>query len=49
MNPQADINADGQINVQDLSILGGNFGKSGCQNWTPDTPLTETTAPATSS
>jgi hypothetical protein len=49
MNSNADINADGQVNVQDLSILGGNFGKSGCQNWTPDTPLTETTAPATSS
>jgi hypothetical protein len=30
---QADINADGIINVQDLSILGGNYGVSGCQDW----------------
>lgn len=30
---QADINADGTINIQDLSILGGNYGVSGCQNW----------------
>ena len=33
MNPNADINADGQVNVQDLAILGGNFGKEGCQTW----------------
>lgn len=30
---QADINADGTINIQDLSILGGNYEQSGCQNW----------------
>ena len=28
-----DINADGTINVQDLSILGGNYELTGCQDW----------------
>jgi hypothetical protein len=32
-NPQADINADALVNVQDLAILGGNYGLSGCQPW----------------
>lgn len=30
---QADINADGTINIQDLTILGGNYELSGCQDW----------------
>jgi hypothetical protein len=30
---QADINADGTINVQDISILGGNYELTGCQDW----------------
>ncbi|MBI1882332.1 MAG: hypothetical protein HYR94_29520 [Chloroflexi bacterium] len=32
-DPHADINADGIVNVQDLSMLGGNFGLEGCQAW----------------
>lgn len=32
-DPNTDINADGQVNVQDLSILGRNFGLEGCQAW----------------
>ncbi len=42
MNPNADINADGQVNVQDLSILGGNFGKEGCQTWPISSQSTST-------
>ena len=30
---RADINADGRINIQDMSIMAGNFGKGGCQDW----------------
>ena len=41
MNPRADINADGQANVLDLSILGGSFGKHGCQPWSDDAPPDE--------
>ena len=29
----ADINADGKVNIQDLSITGGNFDKCGAQPW----------------
>lgn len=29
----ADINADGVINIQDLSITGGNYTKTGAQTW----------------
>jgi hypothetical protein len=31
--PEADINADGTVNVQDWSILQGNYEKDGCQEW----------------
>lgn len=30
---RADINADNQVNIQDLSILGSNYGLVGCQPW----------------
>ncbi len=33
MDPRADINADGRVNVLDLTILAGNFGRQGCQAW----------------
>ncbi|MEM7028059.1 MAG: SBBP repeat-containing protein [Chloroflexota bacterium] len=32
-DPNADINADGVVNIQDLAILGGNFGLTNCQAW----------------
>jgi hypothetical protein len=48
MNPNADINADGQVNVQDLSILGGNFGREGCQEWLSASPTEGGSAPETS-
>ncbi|MEM7028058.1 MAG: SBBP repeat-containing protein [Chloroflexota bacterium] len=32
-DPNTDINADGVVNVQDLAILGGNFGLTNCQAW----------------
>ena len=37
-----DINADGKVNVQDLSITGGNFDKCGPQpwDWLGGTPIT---------
>jgi hypothetical protein len=30
---RADINADGKVNIQDLAILGSNYGLSGTQPW----------------
>lgn len=31
--PSADINKDGRVNIQDLSIAGGNFDKVTPQPW----------------
>ena len=49
MNPRADINGDGRVNDQDLSILNDNFGQAGCQAWPvisqPRPPATPTATP----
>jgi hypothetical protein len=33
--PAGDINGDGQVNIQDLVVAGGNWGKSSPQGWLP--------------
>jgi hypothetical protein len=45
MDPLADLNNDGQVDVKDFAMLNGNFAKSGCQPWQPGLEPVEPPAP----